>query len=308
MPAKVKGHLDHEEIDTYSRTNADLAEKSVAKKKRNVVEVTKENFKSVEEKPVTLYSPNLYRKGPRIFVVTPYHKESMAYLRRCHESVVSQQVEARVTHVMVADGHARPEIDQWEVIHIRLPKEHGDNGNTPRGVGALVAQSNEAEFIAFLDADNWYNPDHLTSMLEMHRQTNADVLCSLRHFYDPEGKLLSLYEIDENEGRHVDTSCLMLHKPVFDLNTMWTRMPKVLSPWCDRIFFSGIQHRRIIRAYTNQRSVSFTTLYQNHYVALGLPIPENAKTPPEQDMLTYLQSVEGVRDTVQQLGFWPLAV
>ncbi len=145
-------------------------------------------------------------------------------------------------------------------------------------------------------------------MLEMHRQTNADVLCSLRHFYDPEGKLLSLYEIDENEGRHVDTSCLMLHKPVFDLNTMWTRMPKVLSPWCDRIFFSGIQHRRIIRAYTNQRSVSFTTLYQNHYVALGLPIPENAKTPPEQDMLTYLQSVEGVRDTVQQLGFWPLAV
>lgn len=308
VPAKVKGHLDHEEIDTYSRTNADLAEKSVTNKKRKVVEVDKSNFQSVEEKPVTLYSPNLYKKGPRIFVVTPYHKESLDVLRRCHESVMRQEVEARVTHIMVADGHPRGEIDSWDVSHIRLPKEHGDNGNTPRAVGSIFAQTNEAEFIAFLDADNWFYPNHLGSMLDAHRQTGANVLCAWRDFYDPEGRKLDLTEIDENDLSHVDTSCLMLHSAAFDLNAMWSSMPKILSPWCDRVFVTGIKHRRILRGHTKIRSVAFTTLYRNHYAALGIPAPENAKTPPEADMLAYLRSSDGVRDTVARLGFWPLSI
>ncbi len=308
VPAKVKGHLDHEEIDTYSRTNADIAQKSVVNKKRKVVEVDRATFQSVEEKPVTLYSPNLYRKGPKITVVTPYHRESLEWLRRCHESVMTQQVEANITHVMVADGHPRPEIDQWNVTHIRLPKEHGDNGNTPRAVGSVVAQTNGAEFIAFLDADNWYYPDHLASMLEGHRQTGASVICAWRDFYTPEGQKLAMTEIDEDNLTHVDTSGLMLHRSVFDLNTIWSAMPKTLSPICDRVFFLGAKHRKYMQCFTRKRSVAFTTLYSAHYTGLGLPEPKNGKTIPLDGMMAYLTSADGVRETVNQLGFWPLAV
>lgn len=308
IPAKVKGHLDHEEIDTYSSTNADLAEKSAVKKKRKIQEVDRTTFQSVEEKPVTLYSPNLYRKGPAIFVVTPYHTESLETLRRCHESVIGQQVEAPVIHVMVADGHPRPEIDTWNVTHIRLPREHGDNGNTPRAVGSVVAQTNGAEFIAFLDADNWYYPDHLASMLEGQQQTGASVVCAWRDFYDPAGQKLAMTEVDEDNLTHVDTSCLMLHRAVFDLNGMWSAMPRILSPWCDRVFFGGLMHRRLMLCFTRRRSVAFTTIYQYHYDCLGIPAPANAKMPPIPEMVTYLTSGDGVREMVRQVGFWPWGV
>jgi glycosyltransferase involved in cell wall biosynthesis len=260
---------------------------------------------SLEEKPVILDPPSPTRKGPEITVVTPYHKESLEWLRRCHESVMGQQVEANVTHIMVADGHPRPEIDQWNVTHIRLPNEHGDNGNTPRAVGSVVAQTNGAEFIAFLDADNWYYPDHLASMLEGHRQTGASVMCAWRDFYTPEGRKLDLTEGIEGNLTHVDTSGLMLHRPVFDLNTMWVAIPRTLSPWCDRIFFIGILHRRHMLCFTRRRSVAFTTVYLNHYAALGLAAPASGKVPPEAEMAAYLHSAEGIREMAARMGFWP---
>ncbi len=308
IPAKVKGHLDHEEIDTYSRTNADLAEKSVARKSRKVQEVDRTTFETNEEKPVTLYSPNLYVKGPRIFVVTPYHTESLEWLKRCHDSVMAQQVAANVTHIMVADGHARPEIDGWNAIHIRLPKEHGDNGNTPRAVGSVVAQTNGADYIAFLDADNWFYPEHLASLLEGQRQTGASVLCAWRDFYDPAGQKLAMTEVDEDNLTHVDTSAIMLHSSVFDLNGLWSKMPRNLSPICDRVFFTGVKHKRYMQCFTRQRTVGFTTLYRRHYEGLGLPVPANAKTVMIDEMTAYLTSVEGVRESVARLGFWPMAI
>lgn len=253
-------------------------------------------------------APDRSETGPRIFVVTPYHKEPLEWLRRCHESVIGQQVEAPVIHVMVADGHPRPEVDAWNVTHIRLPREHGDNGNTPRAVGSVVAQTNGAEFIAFLDADNWYYPDHLASMLEGQQQTGASVVCAWRDFYDPAGQKLAMTEVDEDNLTHVDTSCLMLHRAVFDLNGMWSAMPKTLSPICDRIFFLGARHRKYMSCFTRRRSVAFTTLYEAHYASLGLTVPVNGKSVPHDDIMAYLTSAEGVRDTVNQLGFWPLAV
>lgn len=308
VPAKVKGHFDYEEIDTYSRTNADLAEKSAVKKKRKILEVDRSTFQTVEEKPVTLYSPNLYRKGPPIYVVTPYHTESLETLRRCHESVMSQQVEARVMHVMVADGHARPEIDGWNVVHIRLPQAHDDHGNTPRAVGSIVAETNGAEFIAFLDADNWYHPDHLASMLDGHRQSGASVVCAWRDFYDPTGQKLAMTEMDEDNLIYVDTSAIMLHKSVFDLNSLWSVMPKQLAPVCDRVFSFGVKHRKYMAWHTRKRSVAFTTLNAAHYTGLGLPVPPQGKTIPLDDIIAYLTSADGVRESVSQLGFWPLSV
>lgn len=253
---------------------------------------------------MTVVDPSLSRLGPQIFVVTPYHRESLTWLRRCHDSVMAQHVDAKVTHIMIADGYARPEIDEWAVTHIRLPRGHGDNGNTPRAVGCVVAETNGADFIAFLDADNWYYPDHLASMLEGHRQTGASVMCAWRDFYSPDGQKLPMTESIENERRHVDTSGLMLHRSVFDLNRMWSRMPRCLTPWCDRVFCRGIQARHLMLCFTHHRSVAFTTLYKNHYTELGLPVPPNVKMPPEADMVEYIWSEAGVHEMVARLGFW----
>tara|TARA_B100000674_G_C37112518_1_gene589639 strand:- start:173 stop:316 length:144 start_codon:yes stop_codon:yes gene_type:complete len=45
-----------------------------------------------------------------------------------------------------------------------LPSSHGDNGNTPWGVEALMALAEGYQLVAFLDADNWYHEGHIASL------------------------------------------------------------------------------------------------------------------------------------------------
>src|SRR5436189_944226 len=111
--------------------------------------------------------------APRIVVITPYYKEPLAMLRECHESVLRQN--PRPHHMMIADGFPRPEIDEWDVGHVRLPIAHGDNGNTPRSVGSVLARVQRFDFVAYLDADNWYHPQHVETLVHAHQTTGAPV-------------------------------------------------------------------------------------------------------------------------------------
>ena len=123
---------------------------------------------------------------PKIAVITPYYKEPLDVLEECHASVRSQG--DHVTHFMIADGHAKPEIDDWQACHIKLPLSHGDFGNTPRGVGSTLAQSEGYDFITYLDADNWYHDGHIASLLDHIRETKAHVFSSFLTFHDLSGK------------------------------------------------------------------------------------------------------------------------
>lgn len=308
VAAKVKGHMDHEETDTYSASNADIAQKAASgRRKRKMVEVDATSFEAVpEERPVTLYSENMHIAGPTIYVVTPYFQESEAVLGRCMDSVRLQAVAAKVVHVMVADGHPSPAVAAADVRHVVLPQAHGDNGNVARGLGAMLANSEGAEFVAYLDADNWFYPDHLAAMLDLHRQTGAQIACSWRHFYDPAGTLLNMHEVDEVNLTHVDTSCLFVHASAADTARLWIDMPRRLSPICDRIFLAGLRHRNCTAAFLQRPTVGFTSVYAEHYRGLGLPLPEGAKEPSViHEPVAWLNTAEGVRETVARLGFWP---
>ena len=95
----------------------------------------------------------------RVAVITPYYRESLEMLQFCHDSVRTQTYPC--THFLVADGHARPEISGWAVQHLILPQAHGDDGNTPRCLGSLSAMKQGFDVITYLDADNWYYPNHI---------------------------------------------------------------------------------------------------------------------------------------------------
>ncbi len=58
VPAKLKGHMDYEEIDTYTASNADLAQKSL-KKKRKIVEIKSGAEMETLRRAVTDYSHRL---------------------------------------------------------------------------------------------------------------------------------------------------------------------------------------------------------------------------------------------------------
>lgn len=242
---------------------------------------------------------------PLIVVVTPYHREPLKILRRCHDSVLAQRVNARVMHVMIADGHPRPEIDGWAVRHLRLPNAHGDDGNTPRAIGATFAQANKADFIAYLDADNWYYPEHLGSMLAAHYESGASVCCCWRDFYDANGRRMAVTEPGEDTLAHVDTNCVLVHRFAFEVNATWANLPHELIQMGDKIFMMAVKHKRFSLHYTRERTVAYTTLYSFHYKLAGIEPPPNAKIIDGEKFNRYLSTPEGVRDTVRLFGFWP---
>jgi hypothetical protein len=55
VPARLKGHNDHEQTDTYTVSNADLAEKANRRKNRNVILLSQDNQNELTHK-VTHYS------------------------------------------------------------------------------------------------------------------------------------------------------------------------------------------------------------------------------------------------------------
>jgi hypothetical protein len=242
--------------------------------------------------------------GHRIAVVTPYHREPIALLEQGHRSVLRQDVAA--DHILVADGHAVDAIDGWTASHVRLPREHGDNGNTPRGLGSLLAEREGYDFVAYLDADNWFHDGHLRALLDLWEQRRVPVCASLRTFHHFDGTPLAIREPEEEQLRHIDTSCLLIHRSGFRALPAWLDMPGALSPICDRVFFAALRHHRLGIALSGQRTVAFRSRYRAHYEAVGAAVPPDAKGPEEvAQSFAWLATGAGVSECVARLGFWP---
>ncbi len=241
--------------------------------------------------------------NPKIAVITPYYKESLEVLFQCYESVLKQGI--AVDHFFIADGFPLAEVASWKVQHIILPRAHGDDGNTPRAVGSLLAETEGYDFISYLDADNWFHEHHLSTLLSLWEQTKASVCCSWRTMHELDGTLLNITESDERSFEHVDTSCFLLHRSAFDCISVWHRSPKILSPVCDRVFFKAIKSKRHTLAFSQLATVAYRTPYAVHYQAAGRPVPLNAKTPDKYRAITdYIYSQAGIDEMISLLGFW----
>src|SRR5262249_19239467 len=144
----------------------------------------------------------------RVAVITPYYREPTEVLRHCHESVLRQTFPC--THLMAADGHPREDVSRWAVEHIILPGPHHDCGNTARGLRALSAMNRGYDAVAFLDADNWYHPDHIESMVDLHRRTGAAVCTASRTIHRADGSLMCAGGEESDGESHVDTSCFFI--------------------------------------------------------------------------------------------------
>jgi glycosyltransferase involved in cell wall biosynthesis len=242
----------------------------------------------------------------RIAVITPYYQEPIDMLRQAHESVLNQRG-AEIDHFLVADGFAKSEINHWKAKHSVLPQAHGDNGNTPRGIGSFLAEVEGYDFIAYLDADNWYHEGHLESLIELQEKTKANICSSFRTFHSLDGVNLNISEKDEDELQHVDTSCLLLSRKAFCLLPIWLKMPKQLSPLCDRIFLSAAHFKELTIKSTRRRSVAFRSQYENHYRLAKIPVQEGLKGDSDiKPSYDFLRTRHGIDACIKQMGFWPL--
>ncbi len=218
-------------------------------------------------------------EGFRVAVITPYFEESEDVLRTCYESV--QRQGHSCTHFLVADGSPRSDVVSWPAEHIILPRSHKDNGNTPRAIGSLSAMNQGYDAIAYLDADNWFYPDHIESMVDLHRRTGVAVCTASRTMHRLDGSLLYADVFDCDGQKHVDTSCHFLTRPAFQVLPIWAMMPRQLGPICDVVIWQSILSRHLTHAHNLRPTVAFRTQYQVHYKNIGECPPPNTKSGAE---------------------------
>ena len=211
--------------------------------------------------------------GFRVAVVTPYYQEEMDVLRKCHRSVCEQTYPC--VHFLIADGSpAASGISVWPAVHMLLSQSHGNAGNTPRGFGSLSAMYQGYDAIAYLDADNWYYPSHVESMVSLHRRTGAVVCTATRTFHRLDGSLMYTDVLESDGRRHVDTSCLFLTRAAFGILPLWSMMPKQLGPVGDRVIWDAILSRGFSHARDPEPTVAYRTQYHAHYLKNREPPPE----------------------------------
>ena len=208
----------------------------------------------------------------KIAVVMPYYKENSDELSIAHESVLRQDIQ--VTHIMVADGHPNPVVATWDCQHIVLPSAHRDAGNFARGVGALHAFQSGAEYLCFLDADNWLETNHVSSLYQVVSKSHADIGVSRRMLRRLDRSILDPFDWESDGVRFADTGTVMLSRSAIEIAALWATLPVGLSGAGDQVVWSAIKQRGFKIALTELATMNYKTKWAVHYTGRKEEPPE----------------------------------
>jgi len=211
----------------------------------------------------------------RVAVVTPYYKEPRAWLERCVRSVREQT--AACDHLMVADGHPQDWLDAAGVRHLRLDRAHADFGNTPRAIGGQLAIAEQYDAIAFLDADNWFDPGHVQSCIEVAERTGADLVTARRRFVREDGSPMPIRYAEDDTAAHVDSNCYFLLFGAFHSIPRWLMMPRPMAMWGDRFYLASLREDGLKEARTEGTTVNYLCTWADVFRRVGETPPPFAK-------------------------------
>jgi glycosyltransferase involved in cell wall biosynthesis len=188
----------------------------------------------------------------KVAVVTP--TIGSEHLNQCIESVQNQTY-GNLTHYLFLDGQ-----EHYEKIHPAIYKNAGKKTiktiqleeNVGKGwyghrVYAACSFLVNADVICYLDEDNWYDPNHVQSLVEKMESGNYDWVYSFRKIYDKDGEFIC-EDNCESLGKwavyvnpsiyHIDTSSFGVRRSVaIAVGHSW------YGQWgADRQFFSTLKH------------------------------------------------------------------
>ena len=139
-------------------------------------------MKLVIEKPVTVITPTI--GSPKLLDAI--------------ESVKNQTYNCK--HLIVVDGHEYVDpvmklAVPAGVTEITLtPENTGGSGFYGHRIYAAYPHLLNSDYILFLDEDNWYEPDHVETLIKTIEAKNLDFSYSLRKIFSPDKK----YLLDDN--------------------------------------------------------------------------------------------------------------
>jgi hypothetical protein len=198
---------------------------------------------------------------PNVTIITPTIGHE--FLERCVKSVQAQNY-INVTHLLVCDGPLFSEkvmkiykkFQNKNILQLlNLPFNTGKNNwNGHRIYSSVPHLCHEADYIIFLDEDNYLDPTHVDTMVKLADEKSLDWVFSLRTIIDYSNKFICVDNCESlgtlspvynslnntvpilndpnNMNRLIDTSCYMIKRTIaMELSMLWnspTRIPKEL--------------------------------------------------------------------------------
>lgn len=126
----------------------------------------------------------------RIMVITPTTGKDTVV--KAVESVRDQTIP--IEHLLVIDGAqaaydlADMDYDWTRTLAMQLPENVGGNGWYGHRVYAAMPLMVNADYILFLDEDNWFEPNHVETMINKIKSKDLMWAYSLRKIYDERGQ------------------------------------------------------------------------------------------------------------------------
>ncbi len=208
----------------------------------------------------------------KICVITPYFQTNEDWLRVAHDSVRQQSLPAH--HILVCDGSKPAGLTDFKGTHVILQRNYRDYGNTPRLIGCYQAMQMDADAIAFLDADNWYYPDHLAGLAQFVTDHSLDAAASGRMLHRLDGT--PLMKCPVVDGRtHIDTSCMLIMKPAFRHMIAWVLMPQDIAGMMDQMVWKHMLDLGTRLGFLDRQTMAYRTRHASHYTMAG-------ETPPPE--------------------------
>jgi len=232
----------------------------------------------------------------KVAVITPYH-EINTELQQCIDSV-QQQDHGDVLHILVADGCESVNSSSYDnVMVIPLPKNIADYGDTPRSVGTIFAASLNVDAVCYLDSDNWYEADHISSLVELAQTSQQPLLTSLRNLCHINGKKMSVCPVSDGM-KFSDTNCLFVTRSLFRQVASWWDMPENMHAIGDRIIWDRLLHSAKGLACTNRATINYRTRFAFHYLQCGEDVPEGCKSG--QDIAQYQDQMSELKNRAKK--------
>lgn len=188
---------------------------------------------------------------------------------------VESQSHLYVNHFIVADGHPQSWIDDLPSVkfgksrHFSIPN-CGDYGDTPRAIGAAIAINQGFDVVCFLDADNWYESNHVEEAL---KHMSKPIVTTGRNLRRVDGSLLA--PCPESDGiNFCDTNCYAIHRNAFGVIGRWAYKEKKYGIVGDRMFWQSLPKEHVARS--PKHTVNYTTKFAVHYLHFKEKPPEDA--------------------------------
>jgi len=190
---------------------------------------------------------------------------------------VKNQTYRNLKHLVVVDGdeywdqtlllNYQPDIERFQLT--RTPENTGKTGGDFWGhrIFASYPHLVNADYVCFLDEDNWYEPNHVSSLVNLIQKKNLDWAYSLRNVFCKEGMYVEkdcceslgkwpiYWSLDKEHEHLVDTSAYC-----FKRNFLIQVCQHWHSGWgADRRFFN------ILTKYLDHTNFDTTGLHTMNY-------------------------------------------